>query len=133
VTASNSIVLGSIAGVNGATSNTNVGIGTTAPAATLDVHGTGNFTAPVTFAASQTFPNTISGVTAGSGLTGGGTTGNVTLNLDTTAVPLLNAANQFTGNQSVAGNVRSINLTAVDAVAGQTGFFTGGTGPYTLK
>jgi hypothetical protein len=35
VTASNALVLGSINGVNGATANTNVGIGTTAPAATL--------------------------------------------------------------------------------------------------
>jgi hypothetical protein len=35
VTQSNSLVLGSINGVNGATGNTNVGIGTTAPAATL--------------------------------------------------------------------------------------------------
>ena len=35
----------------------------------------------VTFATGQTFPGTISGVTAGSGLTGGGTTGNVTLGL----------------------------------------------------
>jgi hypothetical protein len=35
VAASNALVLGSINGVNGATANTNVGIGTTAPAATL--------------------------------------------------------------------------------------------------
>ncbi len=40
VGADNSLVLGSINGVNGATSNTNVGIGTTTPAATLDVTGT---------------------------------------------------------------------------------------------
>lgn len=40
VTASNSMVLGGINGVNGATANTNVGIGTTAPTATLDVNGT---------------------------------------------------------------------------------------------
>lgn len=35
--ASNSLVLGSISGVNGGTANTNVGIGTTTPAASLDV------------------------------------------------------------------------------------------------
>ena len=35
VTASNALVLGSINGVNGATANTNVGIGTTSPLATL--------------------------------------------------------------------------------------------------
>ncbi len=39
VTQSNSLVLGSIAGVNNAIANTNVGIGTTAPAAALDVVG----------------------------------------------------------------------------------------------
>jgi hypothetical protein len=39
VTASNSMVLGSIAGVNGATANTNVGIGVTAPLTRLDVDG----------------------------------------------------------------------------------------------
>jgi hypothetical protein len=39
VTADNSLVLGSINGVNGAAFSTNVGIGTTAPKATLDVTG----------------------------------------------------------------------------------------------
>lgn len=39
VGASNSMVLGSISGVNGATANTNVGIGTTTPSTTLDVKG----------------------------------------------------------------------------------------------
>src|SRR5271169_3290976 len=47
----------------------------------------------------------ITGVTAGTDLTGGGTTGNVTLNVDTTKVPRLAAANTFTGNQTVKGNV----------------------------
>ena len=48
VSESNAIVLGSINGVNGATSNVNVGIGTTTPSAPLDVvgslklEGTGN-------------------------------------------------------------------------------------------
>jgi len=37
-----------------------VGIGTTTPAATLEVNGTGKFDQVVTFAASQTFPNTAS-------------------------------------------------------------------------
>jgi len=47
----------------------------------------------------------ITGVTAGTDLTGGGTSGNVTLNLDTTKVPQLNSANAFVGNQGVVGNV----------------------------
>jgi hypothetical protein len=110
VTASNSMVLGSIAGVNGAGLSTNVGIGTTAPLFALDVHGTGNFTGPITFASSQTFPNTVSGVTAGTGLTGGGTTGNVTLNLDTTKIPQLNVSNTFVGDQTVSGNLSSTGL-----------------------
>jgi len=55
----------------------------------------------------------ITGVTAGTDLTGGGTQGNVTLNLDTTKVPRLAAANTFTANQSVKGNV-----TASGSVAG---------------
>ena len=110
VTASNSMVLGSIAGVNGAGSNTNIGIGTTAPLFTLDVHGTGNFTGPITFASSQMFPNTVSGITAGTGLTGGGTTGNVTLNLDTTKVPQLNASNVFVGTQTVTGNLSATGV-----------------------
>jgi hypothetical protein len=41
--ASNSLVLGSISGVNGATNNTNVGIGTSSPGAALDVLGTVRF------------------------------------------------------------------------------------------
>jgi hypothetical protein len=41
VTQSNSLVLGSIAGVNNATNNVNVGIGTTSPAYALDVRRTG--------------------------------------------------------------------------------------------
>jgi hypothetical protein len=132
---SNALVLGSINGVNGATANTNVGIGTTKPAAALDVHGTGNFTGLITFAPGQTFPGTgtITGVTAGTALTGGGGSGNVTLNvdttkvvtgvlagmdltgggmggvqtlnLDTTKVPLLVANNNFAGNQMVTGNL----------------------------
>jgi trimeric autotransporter adhesin len=48
---------------------------------------------------------TITGVTAGADLTGGGTAGNVTLNLDTTKIPQLNAANTFTGVQTVNNQV----------------------------
>jgi len=55
VTASNAMVW-SINGVNGATADTLVGIGTPPPAAKLDVRGNANFTGPSTFAAGQTFP-----------------------------------------------------------------------------
>jgi trimeric autotransporter adhesin len=43
---------------------------------------------------------TIAGVTAGTDLTGGGTSGKVTLNLDTTKVPQLAASNGFVGSQT---------------------------------
>lgn len=90
-----------------------VGIGTSAPAYTLDVQGSANFTGLVTFASGQTFPGagTITGVTNGTGLTGGGTSGNVTLNVDPTQIPFLNSANNtFTGNQLVTGNVSATGV-----------------------
>ena len=58
---------------------------------------------------------------AGTDLTGGGASGVVTLNLDTTKVPQLNTANAFTGNQTVNGT-----LTATGNVSGALGNFTGG-------
>ncbi len=76
----------------------------------------------ITFATGQKFPGTgaVTGVTAGADLTGGGTSGNVTLNVDTTKVPLLAAANTFTGNQSITGN-----LTASGSVNALSGSFNG--------
>jgi hypothetical protein len=87
------------------------GSGTSKPVETgLKISNTGIFT----FAAGQTFPGTgngtITSVTAGTDLTGGGTGGNVTVNLDTTKVPQLNASNTFTGNQTVNGNVNATGL-----------------------
>jgi endosialidase-like protein len=90
------------------------GAGSAKPAETgLKIGSTGQ----IAFASGQTFPGTgpgtITGVTAGTDLTGGGTSGAVTLNLDTTKVPQLNTANTFTGNQAVNGN-----LSATGAVTG---------------
>jgi hypothetical protein len=90
------------------------GSGSTTPGETgLKISSKGIFS----FASGQTFPGTgpgtITGVTAGTDLTGGGTGGNVTMNLDTTKVPQLAAANTFTGNQTVNGNLSA------------TGFVTG--------
>lgn len=90
------------------------GSGGAAPAETgLSIASNGQ----ITFASGQTFPGTaggtITGVTAGTALTGGGASGNVTLNLDTTQVPLLNAANTFTGTQSVFGGVAALLFTGI--------------------
>lgn len=83
------------------------GPGTSTPGETgLSIASNGQ----ITFAAGQTFPGagagTITGVTAGTDLTGGGTTGSVTVNLDTTKVPQLAASNTFTGNQTISGALR---------------------------
>src|SRR5208282_3836918 len=86
----------------------NVGIGTTTPGANLEIVGNVKVSGGghgITFpdGSTQTTANlpgsgTITGVTAGTDLTGGGTSGKVTLNLDTTQVPTLGAAsNTFTG------------------------------------
>lgn len=93
----------------GATLNLLFAQGTAAPAETgFKIAKTGI----VTFAAGQLFPGTgtITGMTAGTGLTGGGVAGAVTLNIDTTEVPQLNTANTFTGNQTTNGNVTATGV-----------------------
>ena len=142
VTASNSMVLGSIKGVNGANADTNVGIGTTAPAAKLDVHGNANFTGPITFASGQVFPGTISGVTPGTGLSGGGTSGNVPVSLNTSFTDgryaQLAASNTFTGAQETIGGSVGIGtvpnpafaLQAIGTIRSETGGLSiGGNAP----
>ena len=54
-------------------------------------------------------------MTAGTDLTGGGTSGNVTLNVDTTKVPQLNSANTFTGNQTVNGTMTATSFSGSSA------------------
>ena len=70
----------------------------------------------VQFAPGQTFPGsgggTITGVTAGTALTGGGTSGAVTLNLDTTKVPLLSASNNFAGTQTITNGIVNLSPTS---------------------
>ena len=111
VSESNAMVLGG----TGAAA-VNVGIGTATPAYPLDVAGiirtsTGGIQFPDgTVQTTAGGAGTITGVTAGTDLTGGGTSGNVTLNLDTTKVPQLASANAFTGNQTVNGNLSSTGI-----------------------
>jgi hypothetical protein len=95
--------------------------GTATPAETgLHIASTGL----ITFATGQTFPGTgngtITGVTAGTDLTGGGTTGSVTLSLDTTKVPQLAANNTFTGLQTVktSSGAAGVTVQNSDASAG---------------
>ena len=76
-------------------------------------------------------PGTITGVTAGTDLTGGGTNGTVTLNLDTTKVPQLKTANTFTGNQTISGNISaSGTVNGASYLIGGTPFAFGSTTNY---
>jgi hypothetical protein len=110
---------------------------TTSAAATetgfhFNANGTINFAPGQTFPGTGTGNGTITGVTAGTGLIGGGNTGNVTLNLDTTKVPLLAAStNTFTGSQSVGGN---LSVKGSETLAGSliaAGSLTAGAGTFT--
>ena len=89
----------------------------------------------------------ITGVAASSGLTGGGASGDVSLGLDTaftdTRYAQLNAANSFSGNQSVTGALSATgNITggagafasvaSAGAITGQTGSFTSNLAPGTV-
>jgi hypothetical protein len=97
------------------------GNNTSNPTATLNLlFGSGSGTAAqtglrisnkglITFAAGQTFPGTghgtVTSIATGAGLAGGPITTTGTLKIDPTVVPLLNATNTFTGNQTINGNL----------------------------
>ena len=88
----------------------------------------------INFAAGQTFPGTgtITGITASSPLTGGGTSGAVTLGLSTSALETtlnpvyarLTAANTFTGTNTFTGLIRGQSTSTPYAIQGiaTTGF-----------
>ena len=132
----------------------NVGIGTTTPTAKLEVNGTAKFDSGVTVtglaagncvqagtggllttAASPCGSGggggTITGVAAGTDLTGGGTIGMVTLKLDTTRVPELGTPNTFAGTQTVGSGDVSVsqgNLDLANTTSATTGVINlGGT------
>ncbi len=88
----------------------------------LAAHNT--FTQPITFAPGQTFPGagTITAVTAGTGLTGGGTTAGVKLNVDSTKVPFLAAANTFTQPQTINAGAGSLTVTSSSTAVAGTGY-----------
>ena len=72
---------------------------------------------------------TITGVTPGTDLTGGGTSGNVTLNLNTALTDAryaqLSANNTFTGNQSVTGALTATGSVTAPLFNGNAGAIEG--------
>jgi len=85
------------------------------------------FTQPITFAASQTFPGTgtITGITAGTGLKGGGTSGAIKLALDPTVIPTLTGSPVFTSPADGIQGITNANYTGVAGVLGQAGNASG--------
>jgi hypothetical protein len=67
-----------------------------------------------TWACSNAGTGTITGVFGGTDLTGQGTSGNVTLNLDITKVPQLGTPNVFAGTQTVGSGDLAINTGNLD-------------------
>jgi hypothetical protein len=66
----------------------------------FNTNGTLHFASGQTFPGTGTGNGTITGVTAGTGLTGGGTSGKVTLNVNTGIIPTLSGNNTFTGSNT---------------------------------
>jgi trimeric autotransporter adhesin len=106
-------------------------LSTTTTAAATPTGFSFNANGTINFAPGQTFPSSssssITGVTAGTGLTGGGTTGNVTLSINSAQVALLGSANSFTGNQTVTGNLTASGTASAATVNATSGYELGGT------
>ena len=91
------------------------------------------FTQPITFAAGQTFPGagTITGVTVGTGLTGGGASGAIKIGIDATKVPALTGSPIFNGSagDGVVGDTSGTTVGTAGVIgvagAGNTSGFSG--------
>jgi hypothetical protein len=107
-----------------------VGVGTKTPAAVLEVNGTTKFDGLVTFATGQTYPGagtgTITKVTATSPLTGGGSSGAVTVGLNTTTLATT-LETTFDNRYAVlsGGNVFDAGITAYQTSGAPAGAFNG--------
>jgi trimeric autotransporter adhesin len=133
VTQSNSLVLGSINGVNGALANTNIGIGTTAPSAQFHTTGTVKFggltlnAAPlrvvvsdidgnIAYKDASTFGSIADGsetkVNAGANVTVSGTGTQASPYIITATVPTIPAA-QWVASSIGTGNIVNTNAGAV--------------------
>ena len=92
----------------------------------FNANGTVNFAKGQTFPGTGTGNGTITAVTAGTGLTGGGTTGNVSLNLDTTKVVTgLIAGTGLTGGGGGGNLALNVDSTQVPFLDSQNNSFTG--------
>jgi hypothetical protein len=111
-----------------------IGLNLTALATTLNasyaqLNAVNKFTQPITFVATQTFPNTITSVTAGTGLIGSTTAGAVKLSLDPKAIPTLTSSPVFTSSADGVQGVTAGTTLNTAGVQGEAGAPSGaGTG-----
>ncbi len=112
----------------------NVGIGTTTPAATLDVHGTGNFTGPVTFAGGNTFTGnqTVNGNLSATGLVTGAAFSIGSNLFAFGSYALNNAFLGFAGNTTMTGGANTATGTG-SFVNNTTGIYNTATGFQALE
>jgi hypothetical protein len=96
---------------------------TTLNASYAQLNAANKFTQPITFAAGQTFPGagTITGITAGTGLLGGGAAGAIKLSLDPKAIPTLTGSPVFTSSTDGLQGVTAGTVLNTAGVQGEAG------------